>query len=121
MKKIKNLKVKLAYYKKGYHSINRGIDFDLSLKEYTDLYHTKECSFCGGNVEHIKPTKGSAYRNWTIERINPEEGYTKDNVVVSCSLCNSIRNVIYLTYQRNGRKPLSAKEINKIAKSFNKQ
>jgi hypothetical protein len=69
--------VKLAQYKSG--AKKRGIDWRLSKDQFLSLWQ-KPCFYCGDLV----PTIG-------IDRISSNEGYSIDNVISCCAICNTMK------------------------------
>lgn len=78
---------------------NRGHSFSLSFEEFNDII-SKPCYYCGEppkliNKEllikrgdtHQLPIKYNG-----IDRLNPDEGYTIDNCVPCCSICNYMKH-----------------------------
>ena len=54
----------------------------------TELYNSNlNCYYCKTNVfllyEHVREA-----RQWTVDRINNDEGHNKDNILISCLACN---------------------------------
>lgn len=85
----------LAHYK--WHAKRRGLKWDLSKEVFKSL--TKQlCFYCGTAPKTIFgafiKSKGLEHRyNGTytyngVDRINPKEGYIRDNCVSCCTKCN---------------------------------
>src|ERR1043165_6434781 len=64
-------------YKK--QSLSRGINFSLSLEQYTSFW-TKPCSYCNDLIETIG-----------IDRIVNSIGYEFDNCIPCCTECNKMK------------------------------
>ena len=65
-------------YKRG--AENRDLIFNLTIDEFKQHYQ-KDCYYCG---DHIK-TIG-------LDRIDNNIGYTKDNVIPCCTMCNFMKH-----------------------------
>ena len=68
---------------------NRGHVFDLDT-EYFRLLTSSQCYYCGGlpiQTAHQGKMNG-AYTHNGIDRINNKLGYTKENCVPCCKICN---------------------------------
>jgi len=63
----------------------RGIDFNLSLDEYMKIISNK-CYYCDDKLGSTTNTSG-----FSIDRLNNDIGYTKDNCVSCCGFCNKVR------------------------------
>ena len=79
-------------YKRGAEI--RNLEFDLSKEQFKKL--TKEpCFYCGDMETMVKrgqgKTSGDYYYNG-IDRVNNDMGYTIENCVASCSLCNFMKH-----------------------------
>jgi bacterioferritin-associated ferredoxin len=79
---------KVRYRKILSKSIEIGFKSDLTLEDLETLW-SKGCTYCG---ESLLDSCGSG-----LDRLNPNNGYTKDNVTPCCGKCNQIRNV-HLTH-----------------------
>lgn len=61
----------------------RGLELNISLEQYCELMLTKECYYCGGALNNT----GSG-----LDRIDSSKGYSLDNVVKCCKICNQMKN-----------------------------
>lgn len=68
----------------------RGIEVALSLGQYERLVAAAVCAYCGAPL----PTWGHA-----LDRVDPDRGYTADNVVTACDTCNRVKADIF-TYEQ---------------------
>jgi len=57
----------------------RKISFELTQEEFS-LFWNKECSYCGSKIDTVG-----------IDRVNNDLGYTKDNCVSCCKICNKMK------------------------------
>lgn len=69
--------VKYAQYRSG--AKKRGLEFNLSKDEFMSLWQ-KDCYYCGSSIETIG-----------IDRIDSNYGYSIDNVVPCCAICNTMK------------------------------
>lgn len=74
----KSLKHRYATYKRG--ADRRGLEFNLSMEDFKTLWN-KECYYCNEKVNGIG-----------IDRLNNDKGYTLDNSVVCCQICNFMKH-----------------------------
>lgn len=77
-----------SYTRKARQAAERGIDFDLTFPQFKKLYNSKKCHYSGMKILHI----ASASNCWTIDRVNPAIGYTKENCVASSQWANYMKN-----------------------------
>ena len=73
----KNPIIRYAHYKEGADA--RGLSFELTSPEFWSFWQ-KPCTYCGSDIETIG-----------LDRINPSEGYTINNVTPCCSRCNEMK------------------------------
>lgn len=76
------------------HATSRNLEFKLTNKEFEELI-VKECHYCGIQPSNIKnPESTNKYGNITpfryngIDRVDSSVGYTIENCVPCCKLCN---------------------------------
>lgn len=81
-----------AYYvNKVKSSIDRGIDFDLSLSDVKRLWRRTTCYYT-----NVPLTTVAGQRNTrTLDRIDHTKGYTKDNTVVCSYFANQLKNELF--------------------------
>jgi len=80
-----------------YRATKKGINFNLSKTEFRNLINS-ECFYCGAKPENKKQRKGmngSCIYNG-IDRKDNELGYTKQNTVPCCRICNIMKNNVRL-------------------------
>ena len=81
------------YYIIKYHASKyRNIECLLTYEEFIEFTKINECYYCGDNISWL------AYRNnrrggYNLDRKNNNEGYTKNNCVVCCELCNYMKRM----------------------------
>jgi hypothetical protein len=83
----------LAGYRAG--AKKRGLSFDLTLKEFADLVK-QPCFYCGrapSSVYRRKTCYGEFVYNG-IDRVRSADGYTADNCVTCCHLCNNAKRTL---------------------------
>ena len=68
-------------------SLRRDIDFKLSLEEYIALY-TNKCYYCDTKPNRYHLSDGIGFKYGSIDRKDSNKGYTVDNCVSSCIMCN---------------------------------
>lgn len=64
----------------------RSLEVSITLEEYSDLMEKAECHYCGLPVQWT-----GTYHSYNIDRKNNKEGYTAENCVPCCTVCNRIR------------------------------
>jgi len=58
----------------------RGYEFNLTKEEFAE-YWMKPCSYCGSEIKTIG-----------LDRMDPKLGYSLDNIVTCCRVCNMMKN-----------------------------
>ena len=78
-------------------SKKRKIDFDLKFEEYKSLCILK-CYYCNSepSLRKIKNPTGIPLPTNGIDRKDSSKGYTKENSVSCCWLCNNIKNSTHI-------------------------
>ena len=68
------------------------IPFELSEQEVIKLFESN-CVYCGSSPSNLRKNRqGGKYVYNGIDRLNSQEGYTKDNSVACCKKCNFAKN-----------------------------
>lgn len=69
----------------------RNIDWEITKKKFVDII-TKECSYCDSKPERktINGLSGFLFCNG-VDRIDSSLGYSNDNCVTACSMCNQMK------------------------------
>lgn len=72
----------------------RNLDYQLTTEEFT-LLVTGKCQYCGDSLTQTKKGQGKTsgdFRYTGIDRVDSSKGYTKDNCVSCCWLCNNMKS-----------------------------
>ena len=71
----------------------RGLCHDLSFEDFVSLKEGP-CVYCGTEhrYERLDKETGMTWKYNTIDRIDPNKGYTKENCVPCCHKCNSAKS-----------------------------
>lgn len=84
---------------------NRGIEVTITRGEFINWYgnQNKICVYCGLSIEDIAllpPTyiRRSGKKRLSVDRMDNEKGYSIDNIVLACYMCNTIKNS-FLTFE----------------------
>lgn len=82
LNKLKKIHPKRRYYELKYSAESRSIDFTLTFDECINLFNTN-CFYCGelDCTEQLND----------IDRLNNDIGYTNDNCVPCCKICNNMK------------------------------
>ena len=73
----------------------RNLEFSLS-REQVSILTSQECFYCGRSPMNTIKSNGYAYKYNGIDRIDNNNGYTFDNVVPCCRICNSTKGTLTL-------------------------
>jgi hypothetical protein len=80
----------LLSYKR--HARNRDFPFDLTEEQFRHLIDAP-CHYCGDAGSNVKKTKDHpGYRHNGIDRVDNTHGYSTENCVSSCVICNRAKN-----------------------------
>lgn len=97
------------YYHMYNNSKKRGIEFNLSITDVRRLLKRRTCHYSGAVlVKGLHPSKieergGQLGNAHTIDRVNPNHGYIKGNVVACSHESNALKNTIEKTTFRELR------------------
>jgi len=74
-------------------ALKRNIYFDLTPEDVHSII-VQDCVYCGQKplLRDIKYIKGIQYPHNTIDRIDSNKGYIKDNIQPCCTICNIMKN-----------------------------
>lgn len=88
---IGNMRTLFAHYKKS--ARKRGYIFELTEKQFAEITK-KDCHYCGAKPNQVTKRYGAFgdYIYNGIDRKDNEKGYTIDNVVPCCKMCNMAKN-----------------------------
>lgn len=81
----------ILQYKRG--ARDRGLEYNLTRELFVELIYMP-CDYCNRPPSNFKTTKNDSVGIFYsgIDRIDPTKGYTKDNVVPCCKMCNRSKN-----------------------------
>ena len=70
----------------------------ITRQELIDKYEEQSgrCAMTGVQLTHIKDGTGMHDTNISVDRIDNDEGYTKDNVWLVCHVVNMMKNTMHL-------------------------
>ena len=96
-----------SHQKRPYESIYncirndwRKVEVSLTYEEFLEFTKITECIYCQASIpwEPYSTVNGRyTSRAYYLDRLDNSKGYSKDNCVVCCTMCNKIRNA-YLTH-----------------------
>jgi len=92
---------------KNKYDENKFIDFTSVLQKL--INNNMQCYYCNCNVVILYEIVRELTQ-WSVDRINNEEGHNKDNFVISCLNCNITRR------KTNSNKFLLSKQLNLVKK-----
>jgi hypothetical protein len=61
-------------------SLERNIIFELTINDFETMNENKKCYYCGDEIDKVR-----------LDRIDNKIGYTKENIVMCCMLCNFMK------------------------------
>jgi hypothetical protein len=71
----------------------------LTFEEFVEFTKTNACHYCGSLVTWSPHnTSGGGSKGWHLDRKDNDHGYSKENCVVACPMCNRIKNN-HLSYE----------------------
>ena len=90
----------------------KNIEFDITLEDLVDIYNKQKglCAITGLKMTH-DVLNGRTYTNMSLDRIDSQKGYIKDNIQLVCMVVNQMKSD--LTYEE------LYFYCNKIVHSFN--
>jgi len=82
---------KILYNQYKFGAKKRGINFKLTLEEFEKFIY-KECAYCG-TISGNKRRVDNENLGWNgIDRFNNDIGYTKENCITCCGVCNKMKS-----------------------------
>ena len=90
------------YYKAN--AKKKKLDFNLTEEEFYILITKTNCSYCEAPPSNLAKTrdrpgrkKQKSFKYQGIDRVNPKKGYTVENCVPCCKICNISKNNLSLS------------------------
>lgn len=79
----------------------RKVPFDIEKENFFRWYESesKKCHYCDMLVEECGLYRGCNAMRLTIDRMDSNLGYSLDNMVLACPICNTVKNNV-LTYKQ---------------------
>ena len=80
----------------------RGYEYKLTEEQFSEITK-KKCYYCGLEPDNIEKTKGcnGNYIYNGLDRIDNTKGYTIDNVVSCCKICNQAKHTLTIQEFKN--------------------
>jgi 5-methylcytosine-specific restriction endonuclease McrA len=76
----------------------RGQNYELTEKQFAEITK-KDCHYCGAKPNNVTKHSIQSFGKYIyngIDRINSNKGYTIENIVPCCKLCNQAKNDLTL-------------------------
>jgi hypothetical protein len=76
----------------------RHIELFMTEKDFINWYNSQEqkCYYCSRNLKQIQQDNHYHRTNkLTIDRKNNDKGYTLDNIVLACWICNNVKSNLF--------------------------
>jgi len=83
-------------YKRG--AVKRNLEYNLTEEQFTELV-TGNCVYCGDKLTNVVKGQGKTsgdFHYTGIDRIDSSKGYTKENAVSCCWMCNNMKNTTHI-------------------------
>jgi len=78
-----------------YISKNRNIGNSLTFGEFLEFTKIDKCHYCGNQVTwNAHRHSGKVYHGYNLDRKDNDDGYTKNNCVVCCDVCNYMKRTM---------------------------
>lgn len=103
------------YLRKVENAKERGIPFKLTFVAYKNIMRAKKCFYTGIELSEVE----NAGDQRTIDRVNPNKGYEKGNVVACCKAMNNMKAA--MEHDGSIFLPNFQKAIGKMFKEVNKR
>jgi hypothetical protein len=71
-------------------------EFSIPKSNFKELCK-KDCNYCGSSPKNVmsKERCNGAFVYNGLDRVDPSKGYTLDNVVPSCAICNKMKGSLF--------------------------
>ncbi len=79
-------------------SFKRNVLVTLTYEEFLEFTKVSECHYCGSHISWTDHNQGRGNARTNLDRKDNDQGYSKENCVVACIICNRIKNN-YLSYE----------------------
>lgn len=88
-------KLKMLYFAAKARAKSKELDFDLTVESLKELWDSQEgkCAISSIPMTYIM-TEGRQHFNVSIDKINPNLGYTQNNIQLVCSAVNTMKYVL---------------------------
>lgn len=88
-----NKAIARSYTSYSWNATQRNYNFDLTHEEFTSIVKSN-CHYCG-----IEPSREASYKGEDdllngVDRVDNDKGYSIDNVVPCCSICNQAKHAM---------------------------
>jgi len=82
-------------------AMKRKVPFEIDKEAFFEWYQNepKKCRYCGMSPEEIRNFRGHIALRLTVDRMDSNVGYSLDNMVLACPVCNTVKNNV-LTYNQ---------------------
>jgi hypothetical protein len=90
----KNPPYKWLFNKIKYRAKTNQKKLKLTYEEFLEFTKVNVCHYCNGKVEWQEHRSTKDNKGYNIDRINSTKGYTKENCVVCCKICNRMKNIL---------------------------
>lgn len=79
----------------------RKVPFSIEKEAFFEWYRSepKTCHYCDMTVEECGLYRGHNVMRLTVDRMDSNRGYSLDNMVLACPICNTVKNNV-LTYKQ---------------------
>ena len=64
----------------------------LSFSEFLSFTKIKKCHYCLRDIKWWKHNSDGGQRQYNLDRMDNDKGYSKENCVVCCPSCNQMKN-----------------------------
>jgi len=97
-KQTKKLPYHWLYSSLKCNSKQRKCTCELTFDQFLEFTKISKCCYCGDDIEwyeHSIKNKKHSPQRYNLDRKDNNKGYTVDNCVVCCKLCNKIKSNIF--------------------------